>query len=161
MDILFAGNTTAVSEGFYDAIDKEYRCVVLNNNLTQDKIKKDNIIFMKNGSDDDTDNIFQSFNFETVVFFSQVLDGEKKIFDELEKLEYILYLCRKRNVSSFMYITGNRKASDEEDGEASRAVLLNACEQLCKKAAAKSGINVQLLRTPYLYHKDKPCRKVA
>ena len=70
MDILFAGNTTAVSEGFYDAIDKEYRCVVLNNNLTQDKIKKDNIIFMKNGSDDDTDNIFQSFNFETVVFFS-------------------------------------------------------------------------------------------
>ena len=152
MDILFAGNTTAVSEGFYDAIDKEYRCVVLDNKLTQDKIKKDNIIFMKNGSDDDTDNIFQSFNFEAVVFFSQVLDGEKKIFDELEKLEYILYLCRKRNVSSFMYITGNRKASDEEDGEASRAVLLNACEQLCKKAAAKSGINVQLLRTPYLYH---------
>lgn len=48
-----------MSEGFYDAIDKEYRCVVLDNKLTQDKIKKDNIIFMKNGSDDDTDNIFQ------------------------------------------------------------------------------------------------------
>ena len=102
---------TAVSEGFYDAIDKEYRCVVLDNKLTQDKIKKDNIIFMKNGSDDDTDNIFQSFNFEAVVFFSQVLDGEKKIFDELEKLEYILYLCRKRNVSSFIYITGNRNTA--------------------------------------------------
>ncbi len=152
VDILFAGNTTVVSEGFYNAIDKEYRCVVLKNSIAQDKIKKNNIIFLKNGTDEDTEKIFQSFNFGTVVFFSQVLDGEKKIFDELEKLEYILYLCRKKNIKSFIYITGNRLPDEGENGEASRGVLLNACEQLCKKAAQKDGINVQLLRTPYLYH---------
>lgn len=141
-----------MSEGFYNAIDREYRCVVLNSDIAQDKIKKNNIIFFRSGTDDDTEKIFQSFNFEMVVFFSQVLDGEKKIFDELEKLEYILYLCRKRNIKSFVYITGNTALDDDKNGEASRGVLLNACEQLCKKAAQKDGINVQLLRTPYLYH---------
>ena len=106
MDILFAGNTAAVSEGFYNAIEKEYRCIVLNESCTKDKLKKKNILFFKSENDEDTEHIFRSFNFETVVFFSRVLDGEKKIFDELEKLEYILYLCRKRNISSFIYITG-------------------------------------------------------
>lgn len=40
MDILFAGNTAAVSEGFYNAIEKEYRCIVLNESCTKDKLKK-------------------------------------------------------------------------------------------------------------------------
>lgn len=114
MDILFAGNTAAVSEGFYNAIEKEYRCIVLNESCTKDKLKKKNILFFKSENDEDTEHIFRSFNFETVVFFSQVLDGEKKIFDELEKLEYILYLCRKRNISSFIYITGNRPQEDRK-----------------------------------------------
>lgn len=152
VDILFAGNTAAVSEGFYNAIDREYRCVVLNNALAKDKLKKKNIIFFKSSGDEDTEHIFRSFDFETVVFFSQALDGEKKIFDELEKLEYILYLCRKRSIGNFIYITGNRLPDDAEDGEASRAVLLNACEQLCHRSADSEKINVQLLRMPYLYH---------
>ena len=152
MDILFAGNTAAVSEGFYNAMEKEYRCVVLNGSCTKDKLKKKNILFFKSENDEDTEHIFRSFNFETVVFFSQVLDGEKKIFDELEKLEYILYLCRKRNISSFIYITGNRLQEDRKKGEMSREVLLAACEQLCRKAAQVQGMRVQLLRVPYLYH---------
>ncbi len=114
MDILFAGNTAAVSEGFYNAIEKEYRCIVLNGSCIKDKLKKKNVRFFKSENDEDTEHIFRSFNFETVVFFSQVLDGEKKIFDELEKLEYILYLCRKRNISSFIYITGNRPQEDRK-----------------------------------------------
>ena len=120
MDILFAGNTAAVSEGFYNAIEKEYRCIVLNGSCAKDKLKKKNILFFKSENDEDTEHIFRSFNFETVVFFSQVLDGEKKIFDELEKLEYILYLCRKRNISNFIYITGNRPQEDRKKGEMSR-----------------------------------------
>lgn len=152
MDILFAGNTAAVSEGFYNAIEKEYRCIVLNESCTKDKLKKKNILFFKSENDEDTEHIFRSFNFETVVFFSRVLDGEKKIFDELEKLEYILYLCRKRNISSFIYITGTRPQEDRKKGEMSREVLLAACEQLCRKAAQVQGLRVQLLRVPYLYH---------
>lgn len=152
MDILFAGNTAAVSEGFYNAIGKEYRCIVLNGSCTKDKLKKKNIRFFKTERDEDTEHVFRSFNFGTVVFFSQVLDGEKKIFDELEKLEYILYLCRKKGVKNFIYITGNRTLQDKKNGEMSREVLLNACEQLCRRAAHTEGLLVQLLRIPYLYH---------
>ena len=152
VDILFAGNTMAVSDEFYEYVGKEYRMVVLKNESAKEKQRKKNLLFFRNTCEEDTERIFRTFDFETVVFFSQVLDGEKKIFDELEKLEYILYLCRKKKVKSFMYITGNRGAVDEENGEASRVILLNACEQLCRKAADNDGINVQLIRVPYLYH---------
>lgn len=152
VDILFAGNTMAVSDEFYRHVGKDYRMVILKNDIAKEKQKKKNLLFFKSTDEGDTERIFQTFDFEAVVFFSQVLDGEKKIFDELEKLEYILYLCRKKKVKSFIYITGNRCDGDEENGEASRVILLNACEQLCKKAADNDGINVQLIRVPYLYH---------
>ena len=54
MDILFAGNTAAVSEGFYNAMEKEYRCIVLNGSYTKDKLKKKNILFFKSENDEDT-----------------------------------------------------------------------------------------------------------
>ena len=152
VDILFAGNTMAVSEEFYKHVGEEYRMVILKNDFVKEKQRKKNLLYFKNSCEEDTERIFRTFDFEAVVFFSQVLDGEKKIFDELEKLEYILYLCRKKKVKSFIYITGNRGAGDKEDGEASRVILLNACEQLCRKAADNDGINVQLIRVPYLYH---------
>ena len=53
MDILFAGNTAAVSEGFYNAIEKEYRCIVLNESCTKDKLKKKNILFFKSENDEE------------------------------------------------------------------------------------------------------------
>lgn len=152
VDILFAGNTMAVSDDFYRHIDKEYRLVILREDVVKQKHKEKNLLYFGCTGDEDTEKIFHTFDFETVVFFSQVLDGEKKIFDELEKLEYILYLCRKGKVKSFIYITGNRQPGEEENGEASRVILLNACEQLCKKSAVNDGINVQLIRMPYLYH---------
>ena len=62
MDILFAGNTAAVSEGFYNAIEKEYRCIVLNESCIKDKLKKKNVLFFKSENDEDTEHIFRSFS---------------------------------------------------------------------------------------------------
>ena len=76
VDILFAGNTMAVSDEFYEYVGKEYRMVVLKNESAKEKQRKKNLLFFRNTCEEDTERIFRTFDFETVVFFSQVLDGE-------------------------------------------------------------------------------------
>lgn len=156
MDVLFTGNLSLISKALFDRLGKEHRCVVF---CEQEKldIKGKNIVsYTRKVTEDDFAHVFTAFNFETVLYFSQALDGAKKIFDELERLEQALYQCRKNKVEHFVYVTGNtlpeRGMSDEQ--KSSYYILKDACEELCKSFAQNYGIKVQILQVPYLYQMD-------
>ena len=151
MDILFAGNTNFFSPEFYEEFAVEDRCAVIGNAKPRKQTNRKGIRFFPETKDAETERIFQSYDFETVLFLSRTLDCKKKVFDELENLEYILYQCRKRNVPEFIYITQNRHVNEIKDGEVSRKILLEACDKLCRHAAEKDHIRVLVLCVPYLY----------
>lgn len=135
MDVLFTGNLKLASEYFYRKFDKEYRCAAYSE------------------GDDNISQVFAAYNFETVVYFSYAIDGERKIFDELEKLENVLHLSRQHKVRYFVYITSNEMpvGETETDMNESHYILRGACEQLCKSFAAESQISIDILKLPYIY----------
>lgn len=156
MDVLFTGNLAMISKALFDRLGKEHRCVIFGEQEKLDIKGKNIISYTRKGTDEDFAHVFTAFNFETVLYFSQALDGAKKVFDELERLEQALYQCRKNKVEHFIYVTGNtlpeRGMSDGQ--KSSYYILKDACEELCKSFAMNYGIKVQILQVPYLYQMD-------
>lgn len=154
MDVLFTGNLKIVSSSFFAHIGKEYRCVVFGKK-EELGIKGKNIVsYHREGeADEEIASVFTAFDFGTVLYFSCTLDGNKKVFDELEKLENILYLCRKNLVKNFIYVTSNDLFGEAKDDglKTSHFILKDACESLCRNYSDKFGIFVQILKVPYLY----------
>ena len=153
MDVLFTGNLKLASEYFYNKFDKEYRCVVFSEDEKAD-IKGKNIVYPHaSDGDDEIAHVFSAFNFETVVYFSYAIDGEKKIFDELEKLENVLHLSGQYKVKYFIYITSNEMPVKKTEGmsQESHYILREACEKLCSSFAERNEISIDILKIPYMY----------
>lgn len=153
MDILFTGNTALVTEGLLAKMESDYQCVIFGEQ-SHFNTKKKNIIIYQKSEDNGIEQVFQTFDFEAVLYFSASLDGKKKIFDELEKLEYTLYLCRKNNVKKIIYIMSNDLVEQTGLKNDSRIILMNACEMLCQSAASKDGMAADIIKMPYFYCQD-------
>lgn len=151
MDILFAGNLSLVSKALFQKTGSEYRCVLYSEN-GETKIEGKNIISCRKTMEEDLTQIFASFDFEAVLFFSYALDGAQKAFGELEKLEQVLFLCRNHNVKKFIYIMNNHISAENRDWmkDQSRLILKDSCEAICR-AYAEKGLAVELVQVPYLY----------
>ncbi len=154
MDILFTGNLMPLSNSFFKELDRNLKLVVCGKSLITDYQSKN--VNPYDYNEDELENLFRSFNFETVVYFSKALDGTKKVFDELESLENVLYLCKQYKVFNFIYVNTNDLAETENiNKESSRYILLNACEHLCKIAYEEKSIHVSIVRVPYLYNMEQ------
>ena len=161
MDVLFTGNLKLASERFYRKIGKEYRCVVFSEKEKIEVTAKNVVYPHGYEGDDEISHVFAAFNFETVVYFSYAIDGERKVFDELEKLENALNLSRKYNIKYFIYITSNEMPISKESNQTmeSHYILREACELLCSSFSESSGITIDILKVPYIFQtKAGSCR---
>lgn len=155
MNILFTGNLPLVSNDFFSAIGEEYRCVTY---CEKEKLKfegKNVLTYSRNEEKDELSHVFTAFGFETVVYFSYMLEGNKNPFEELEQLEKVLHQCSKNQVKRFLYITGNHLPSQEKESveEKSYLILKEACDALCHYISEQEAISVTILKVPYLYGK--------
>lgn len=154
MNILFTGNLKVLSNRFFDKMSEECKCILYAEEIDRNLKGKKIIRYTYDNSPEQTRNIFYTFDFETVIYFSKALDGAVSVFDELEKLESNIYLSVKNNVKNVIYITTNDlKEYDEKvalEG-VSRAYLLHTCEDLCHSYAEKFGLHITTIRIPYIY----------
>ncbi len=157
MDILYTGNVKLVSQNFFDVLSAEYKNVIFSNEDNLEFSGKNIVVFDRGKDENELRDLYTTFNFETVVYFSYALDGAVKVFDELEKLESNLYFCRRKKVKNFIYITTNDLKKDEiaKPLETSRDILMGACEQLCQAFSAENTINSIVIRAPYIYSTKK------
>lgn len=152
MDILIAGNLEPLSEKFYEKLNGENKYVVCGKTSVGKFYLKN--ITPYDFDDSQLEELFSSFSFRTVIYISKAIDGTKKVFNELENIENILYLCKQYKTSNLIYITTNDLAGDESidmEKEGSRYILLHSCERLCHNAAKTEKLDVTILRIPYLY----------
>jgi len=150
MDILVTGNLMPLSNSFYEELDRNLKLVVCGKSMITDYHSKN--VNPYDYNEEELENLFRSFDFQNVVYFSKALDGAKKVFDELESLENILFLCKKYKISNLIYVNTNDLAEERVDKESSRYILLNACEHLCKIASEEESIDISIVRVPYLYN---------
>lgn len=154
MDILFTGNLTFASDAMFRQIGGDCRCVIYSEKENMNFTGKNTIIYKRRDAEE-LNQVFLTYDFDTVVYFSYTLDGAVKVFDELEKLEQTMYHCRRANVHNFIYLLSNDLDDHTIDMmEDSRYILMHACEKLCKTAAKDYGMSVAVLKLPYLYSKD-------
>ncbi len=155
MNVLFIGNLRLSSNQFFAKLDKENKYVVYNDQ-DKDELTGENVInYKKEGKhDEDLQKMFATFDFDTVIYFSCALDGAKKVYDELEKLESAIYVSRRYKIKNFIYIATNDMLTERiSTGEKSRDILLNACEQMCRSFTETSHVNFLMIKVPYLYSK--------
>lgn len=147
-DVLFTGNIKSVTNGMLNAFQKNQK-IVLCGEISVKKIQNKKIaVYPFREDDKEYRGIFQSYNFSTVIYFSKVLDGQKRLYDEMETLENALYSSVLNGVETFIYVTTN-DYNDDQSGNRSR--LLQTCEAICQNFVDEKGINVLILRVPYIY----------
>ena len=95
MEVLLAGNTGYVTETFIEESFPECDVVVLGNEMLKSNRKK-NILshpFIKD--EKELKEIFETYEFERIVYFSNYLTMHGRMIGELEQLRQILQLCKK------------------------------------------------------------------
>ena len=153
MDILFTGNLKSLSDDFFSQFNKQYKLILCGKDLQENYSSKNVTPYSYEMDEEEYENIFRTFHFQSVVHISKAIDGEKKVFDELERIESTLYFASKYSVDRVIYVTPNdfEEGNHENDKKSSRYVLLRVCEKLCRNQAIEKNISVTILRIPYLY----------
>ena len=151
MEVLFTGKTELLSRGFFSAFAEEYHNVVYSESDVS-HLNDCNVSAFKGETEQGLEQVFTTYNFEKVVYFSQALDGAVSVFDELEKLEKALFSCKSHKINHFIYLTTNDWNEDgNQQKESSRQILLNACFRLCTMFSDEYNTNFSILKLPYIY----------
>lgn len=156
-DIFITGNVKIITREMLEKIKCTGKIVLWGETLLQTKEEKRIVVFPYREEDEEYRGIFRSYHFETTVYFSNSLDGKKRLLDELEKLENTLYSAALNGVKQFVYLTTNDYVGQKN--ETTRTKLLFTCEEICRQFAEEKGMNVLILRLPYLYSvEESECR---
>lgn len=157
-DILLTGNIKYVTNTMIEQFAGRQKIVLCGE--TSGKEFKDKRVetYPYRESDGEYRGIFRSYNFKTVVYFSKVLDGQKRLYDELENMENALYSAALSGVENFIYLTTNDYAGQ---ADTTRTKMLKTCEDICRQFVDERNISVLVLRVPYLYTiEETDCRLI-
>ncbi len=140
MEILVTGNLRALSQDFFSCLSSDYHVVTCSAEE------------MKDPGGDRLKQIFRSYTFHSVFFFSAECDGEEEIGNETGLLDEIITLCCRYQVKQMIYVTGNGPKMHRESGTVSdRMIQMEACEEMCRQRAKDGLLSVMVLRVPFIY----------
>ena len=94
------------------------------------------------------EDIFSTYDFEQIIYFSNYLTFHGETRGEAEMLRKILQLCREKRNMRIVYLTGPERLYDVPTG---KTLLVSEMENLCREYAKLYKITVKIIRSPYLY----------
>ena len=155
MKVLLTGNTGYVTMEFIEEAFPECQVMVLGNKILKTVRRKGIISSPFPESEKELGDIFRTYEFEAVVYFSNYLTFHGALEGEAENLRKILQYCRKGQESHFLYVTGPEGMFDVPTG---KTLLVENAEDVCRRYAKLYDLRIKILRTPYLcsgiYKKD-------
>ena len=148
MKVLLVGNTGYVTEEFVEEAFPECQVMVLGNKMIKTVRRRELISRPFPRTELELGDIFRTYEFEAVVYFSNYLTLHGELEGEAENLRKILQYCRKGVQSHFLYVTGPEGKYDVPTG---KTLLVQNAEDVCRRYAGLYGLTVKILRVPYLY----------
>lgn len=148
MKVLLAGNTGYVTEEFVEEAFPECQVMVLGNKMLKTVRRRELISRPFPRTELEFGDIFRTYEFEAVVYFSNYLTLHGELEGEAENLRKLLQYCRKGVQSHFLYVTGPEGMYDVPTG---KTLLVQNAEDVCRRYAGLYGLTVKILRVPYLY----------
>ena len=102
--------------------------------------------FVKN--EKELEDIFSTYDFEQIIYFSNYLTFHGETRGEAEMLRKILQLCRGKRNMRIVYLTGPERLYDVTTG---KTLLVSEMENLSREYAKLYKTTVKIIRSPYLY----------
>ena len=148
MGTLLVGNTGYITNKFVEEAFPESLVMVMGDTNIRKNRKKNLFVrpFVKN--EKELEDIFSTYDFEQIIYFSNYLTFHGETRGEAEMLRKILQLCREKRNMRIVYLTGPERLYDVPTG---KTLLVSEMENLCREYAKLYKITVKIIRSPYLY----------
>ena len=148
MRTLLVGNTGYITNKFVEEAFPESLVMVMGDTSIRKNRKKNLFVrpFVKN--EKELEDIFSTYDFEQIIYFSNYLTFHGETRGEAEMLRKILQLCREKRNMRIVYLTGPERLYDVPTG---KTLLVSEMENLCREYAKLYKITVKIIRSPYLY----------
>ena len=130
MKVLLVGNTGYVTEEFVEEAFPECQVMVLGNKMIKTVRRRELISRPFPRTELELGDIFRTYEFEAVVYFSNYLTLHGELEGEAENLRKILQYCRKGVQSHFLYVTGPEGMYDVPTG---KTLLVQNAEDVCRR----------------------------
>ena len=148
MRTLLVGNTGYITNRFVEEAFPESLVMVMGDTSIRKNRKKNLFVrpFVKN--EKELEDIFSTYDFEQIIYFSNYLTFHGETRGEAEILRKILQLCRGKRNMRIVYLTGPERLYDVPTG---KTLLVSEMENLCREYAKLYKTTVKIIRSPYLY----------
>ena len=143
--VLIIGNTGYVDNKFIEETFPVSKVMVIDG---INALPSDNIKIYKLG-DESVKKIFETYDFDLIVYFSSELTYGYEGKSDAHKLREVLkYASEYEKGCKFIYLSSLDGAFENKDD---RAVLSTSKERLCEYYGDKRSIEVKIIRIPFLY----------
>ena len=148
MRTLLVGNTGYITNKFVEEAFPESLVMVMGDTSIRKNRKKNLFVrpFVKN--EKELKDIFSTYDFEQIIYFSNYLTFHGETRGEAEMLRKILQLCRGKRNMRIVYLTGPERLYDVPTG---KTLLVSEIENLSREYAKLYKSTVKIIRSPYLY----------
>ena len=148
MRTLLVGNTGYITNKFVEEAFPESLVMVMGDTSIRKNRKKNLFVrpFVKN--EKELKDIFSTYDFEQIIYFSNYLSFHGETRGEAEMLRKILQLCREKRNMRIVYLTGPERLYDVTTG---KTLLVSEMEHLSREYAQLYKTTVKIIRSPYLY----------
>ena len=148
MRTLLVGNTGYITNKFVEEAFPESLVMVMGDTNIRKNRKKNLFVcpFVKN--EKELEDIFSTYDFEQIIYFSNYLTFHGETRGEAEILRKILQLCRGKRNMRIVYLTGPERLYDVPTG---KTLLVSEIENLSREYAKLYKTTVKIIRSPYLY----------
>lgn len=143
--VLCVGNTDYITADFLDTAFPESRVVVMGNGVLGSKGR----IKALSGKNLSLKRVFETYDFDAVVYFSASLSYQRRVSGDAPQLEEVLRLATAANRAMSVVFLSSPMARLGKDHP--QGILAASLEQLCQYYAGHSRLDIKILRIPYLY----------
>lgn len=148
MRVLLVGNTGYITKEFVQEAFPESEVFIMGNSLLKTERKKHLNVRPFPERDEELEDIFHTYDFELMVYFSNYITFHGTMEGEAEKLRKVLSYCKRSKEIHVIYLTGPEAGYVATTG---KTLLVRGAENLCCQYGKMYQIPVKIVRIPYLY----------
>lgn len=148
MKLLVTGNIGYITTEFIKEAFPECQILLLGETALKSDRRKGISVHPMPHAEKEFEDIFKTYEFEGVIYFSNYLTFHGKKDGELETLRKVLHYYKGNTNSRLLYITGPEGLYEETTG---KTLMVRTVEEFCRQYCELHQISVKILRAPYLY----------
>ena len=146
MKLLLTGNIGYITAEFIEEAFPECQILLLGDTKLKSNRRKGLSVHPMPRQESEFRDIFKTYDFEGVIYFSNYLSFHGTKEGEMETLRHLLHYYKGNSNSRFLYVTNSESSYDITTG---KTLLVRSAEEFCRQYGELHGLSVKILRTPY------------